>query len=84
MILSLAINTLLFFIVLNLSYIKKKMADPEYPDKPFTQLVLFPLSLGIVFTLIVDVFKGIMFYQLIIFILVAIFLYWIFFVFQKK
>lgn len=81
---SLAINTLIFFVVLNLSYLKKKREDPDYPDKTFAKLFLFPLALGIVFTLIVDVFKGVMFYQLFIFLLAALLLYWIFYVMGKK
>lgn len=78
--LSLLVNTLLFFIIFNLSYIKQKKADPHYPDKPFSKLVLFPLALGIIFTLIVDVFKGIFIYQIIIFIIAALLLYWIFYI----
>ena len=49
--LSLLVNTLLFFIIFNLSYIKQKKADPKYPDKPFSKLALFPLALGVIFTL---------------------------------
>lgn len=77
--LSLLVNTLLFFIIFNLSYIKQKKADPKYPDKPFSKLALFPLALGVIFTLIVDVFKGIFIYQIIIFIISALLLYWIFY-----
>ena len=80
---SLALNTTLFFLVLNHSYIKKKRENPAYPDKPLSQLILFPLALGVVFTLIVDVFRGFMIYQLLIFLLVAILLYWIFYVLKK-
>ena len=82
--LSLVINTLLFFLVFNVSYIKKKRENPEYPDKPLAKLILFPLALGIVFTLIVDVFKGIMLYQLLFFLVAALLLYWIFYVMSKK
>ena len=66
---SLILNTAIFFIVLNFSYIKKKRENPAYPDKPVSQLILFPLALGVVFTLIVDVFRGFMLYQLLIFLL---------------
>lgn len=82
--LSFILNTLLFFVVLNLSYLKEKRQNPDYPDKPFSKLVLFPLALGIVFTLIIDMFKGIFFYQILLFGLAALFLYWIFYVFGKK
>lgn len=79
-IISLIINTLIIFLVLNLGYIRKKRANPDYPDKPFKHLVLFPLALGIVFTLIVDGFKGVMIYQLALFAVAALLLYWIFFI----
>jgi len=68
----------------NYSYLQKKNADPEYPNRPLTKVILFPLALGIVFTLIVDGFKGIMIYQLIIFAVAAILLYWIFYVMKAK
>jgi len=83
-ILSLILNTLLFFVVFNISYINQKRLDPDYPDKPFSKLVLFPLALGIVFTLIIDMFKGIFIYQMLLFGLAALFLYWIFYVIGKK
>ncbi len=76
---SLIINVALFFLIFNLGYLKNKKANPNYPNKPFAQLVVFPLILGILFTLIVDVFKGIVFYQLIIFVIVAIILYFVFY-----
>lgn len=82
--LSLLINTILFFLVLNFSYIKQKRTDPNYPDKPFSKLVLFPLALGIIFTLIVDVFKGIFIYQIIFFLIAALLLYWIFYILNSK
>lgn len=81
---SLILNTAIFFLALNFSYIKKKRENPAYPDKPVSQLILFPLALGVVFTLIVDVFKGFMLYQLLIFLLAAILLYWIFYVLKKS
>jgi uncharacterized protein YqhQ len=71
-IISLIINTLIFFLISNWSYLQKKKADPNYPDRPFTKVVLFPLALGIVFTLIVDAFKGIIVYQLILFLVAAL------------
>ncbi len=81
---SLILNTAIFFLVLNFSYIKKKRENPAYPDKPVSQLILFPLALGVVFTLIVDVFRGFMLYQLLIFLIAAILLYWIFYVLKKS
>lgn len=76
---SLIINTLVFFFVLNISYIQSKRRNPDYPDKPFSQLVLFPLALGVVFTLIVDQFRGLMIYQLLFFLVAALMLYFIFY-----
>lgn len=83
-IVSLIINTIIIFLVLNLGYIRKKRNDPSYPDKPFKHLVLFPLALGIVFTLIVDGFKGVMIYQLALFAIAALLLYWIFYVLTAR
>lgn len=79
-IVSLIINTFIIFLVLNIGYIRKKRANPDYPDKPFSKLIIFPLALGIVFTLIVDGFKGIMIYQLALFAVAALLLYWIFYI----
>lgn len=84
LIFSLLLNITLFFTVLNLSYIKKRRLDPDYPDKPFAKLVIFPVALGTIFTLIVDAFKGIIFYQLIFFVIAAVFLYWIFYWFKPS
>ncbi len=81
---SLLINSVIFFFLLNFSYIKKKKENPNYPDKPISKLLLFPLALGIVFTLVMDVFKGIMIYQMLLFALAALLLYWIFYVLSKK
>ncbi|KUG02969.1 hypothetical protein ASZ90_019652 [hydrocarbon metagenome] len=81
---SLIINTVIFFLIINWSYLQKKKADPNYPNRPFSKFILFPLALGIVFTLIVDAFKGVMIYQLILFLVAAILLYWIFFVMNNR
>ncbi|MDD3268896.1 MAG: hypothetical protein PHX14_06200 [Syntrophomonadaceae bacterium] len=83
-IISLIINSLLFFFLLNFSYMKRKKENPNYPNKPVSQLLLFPLALGIVFTLVMDVFKGFMIYQLVLFAVAALLLYWIFYVLSKK
>lgn len=82
-IISLIVNTVLFFAILNYSYLMNKRRYPDYPDKPFAQLWLFPLCLGIIFTILVDAFKGVMYYQLILFALAAILLYWLFFKVRK-
>jgi len=77
---SLLINTALFFLLLNMGYYRRRRQDPGYPEKPFHQLYLFPLALGIVFTLIVDSFRGIVMHQMMIFLAAALLLYWIFYV----
>lgn len=82
-IISLIINTIIFFLISNWSYLQKKKSDPGYPDRPLTKVILFPLALGIVFTLIVDAFKGVIVYQLILFLVAALLLYWIFFIMNK-
>ncbi len=81
---SLIINCILFFLLFNIGYIKKRRSDPDYPDKPFSKMVVFPLALGILFTLLMDVMKGLMFYQIIIFIFAAVMLYLFFYVFNAK
>jgi hypothetical protein len=82
-IVSLIVNSVLFFVILNYSYLVNKKRDPDFPNKPFAQLWLFPLCLGIIFTILVDAFKGVIFYQFVLFALAAILLYWIFFVVRK-
>ena len=82
--LSLAFNCLLFFLLVNMGYINNRRKDPDYPEKPFSKLVLFPLALGIVFTVILDVMKGLMFFQFFIFFIVAVLLYLIFYVFNRN
>jgi hypothetical protein len=67
-----------------MGYINNRRKDPDYPEKPFSKLVLFPLALGIVFTVILDVMKGLMFFQIIIFFIVAVLLYLIFYVFNRN
>ena len=81
---SLIINCILFFLLFNIGYIKKRRSDPEHPDKPFSKLVVFPLVMGILFTLLMGVMKGIMYYQIIIFIFAALVLYYFFYVFNVK
>lgn len=78
------LNVLLFLVVLNISYIKNKHHNNNYPDKAFSKLIIFPLALGTVFTIIVDVFKGFVFYQLILFIIAAILLYWVFYFYKPR
>ncbi len=81
---SLILNTAIFFFITNWSYLQNRKADPNYPDRPWTKVIIFPLALGIVFTLIVDAFKGVMIYQLILFLIAALLLYWIFFVMNNR
>ncbi len=75
-IISLIINILLFILLLNWSYIEKRRKNPDYPIKPITQSIVFPVSLGIAYTFLVDAYKGIIYYQLILFLLVAGVLFW--------
>ena len=55
---SLIINCILFFLLFNIGYIKKRRSDPEHPDKPSVNWWFFPLVMGILFTLLMDVMKG--------------------------
>lgn len=81
---SLLINTIIFFLLVNLQYFSRRRQDPNYPRKPFIKMVMFPVALGVAFTLLFDIIKGFMFYQLIIFGLVAGFLYWLFYVAGRR
>lgn len=84
MALSLIIYCLIFFLIFNWSYIQKKRQDPNYPDRSLDQLVLFPVILGVAFTLIARIFRGIFLYQTLLFLLTAALLYWGFFLAKKK
>jgi len=77
---SLLINILIFFLLVNLQYFSRKRQDPNYPKKSLVKMLAFPLALGIAFTVLFDVIKGFMIYQLLIFSIVAGFLYWLFYV----
>ncbi len=81
---SLILNTTIFFLIFNMGYLRRRRQDPTCAQKPFHQMYLFPLALGIVFTLIVDSFRGIVMYQMIIFLAAALLLYWIFFVMSAR
>lgn len=74
---SLVINTMAFLLVFNWSYIQKKRVDPNYPSKPIAKSVLFPVGLGIAFTILVDAYKGIIYYQFLLFLAVAAVLFWV-------
>ncbi|HWP98291.1 MAG TPA: hypothetical protein VN426_15705 [Syntrophomonadaceae bacterium] len=84
MALSLILYCLIFFLIINWSYIQKKRQDPDCPDRPLDQLVLFPVALGVAFTLIARIFRGIFLYQTVLFLLTAALLYWVFFLAKKK
>jgi len=77
---SLLMNVAVFFLLVNIQYFNRKRNEPDYPKKPLVKMVLFPVALGVAFTVLFDIIKGFMFYQLIIFGLVAGFLYWLFYV----
>ena len=82
--LSFVLNTVIFFLLLNRGYLKRRRQDPGYPQKPISRMVLFPISLGIVFTLLMDTFRGIVYYQFVLFMVAALLLYWIFYIMAKK
>ncbi|MGE5390342.1 MAG: hypothetical protein ACM3PE_04685 [Deltaproteobacteria bacterium] len=81
---SLGINIVIFFLLVNLHYFNRKRQDPNYPKKSLTKMIIFPVMLGIAFTALFDIMKGFMFYQLLIFGLVAGFLYWLFYVAGRR
>ncbi|HRY13101.1 MAG TPA: hypothetical protein P5309_05980 [Syntrophomonadaceae bacterium] len=74
-----AINSIIFLLIFNWSYIQKRRVDPNYPPKPIAQSILFPLGLAVAFTMLVDAYRGVMYYQLIMFLLVAALLFWMFY-----
>jgi len=76
---SLAINTVIFLLIFNWSYLQKRRTDPQHPPKPIAQSLLFPIGLAIAFTLLVDAYRGIMYYQLMMFLLVTVVLVWKFY-----
>lgn len=84
MALSLVFYCLIFFLIINWSYIEKKRKNPDYPDRSIQQLVVFPVILGVAFTFIARIFKGIFIYQTLLFVLAAALLYWVFFLAKKK
>ena len=81
--LSMLINTCVFLLLFNWSYLNKRKTNPNHPPKPVAQSLLFPIALAVVFTLLVDSYRGIMYYQLILFLLVGGFLFWIFYIKKK-
>lgn len=84
MLFSLVFNVLLFFLLINWNYLGEKRKNPDHPDRPLSLLVGLPLALGLVFTLINRVFKVMFLYQIIIFIVLAALIYWVFFFPKKK
>lgn len=81
---SLALNILVFFLLFNWSYLQKRRTYPDYPQKPLTQFIVFPMLLGIAYTVLVDAYKGIFYYQMILFLVVAGVLFWKLFGFKKN
>ena len=73
---SLAINIFVFLLLFNWSYIQNRRKNPDYPPKPMSRSLMFPVSLGIAYTLLVDMYKGIFYYQLFLFLIVAAVLFW--------
>jgi len=74
--LSFLLNTLVFILLFNWSYIQKRRVNPDCPRKPIARSLIFPVALGIAYTLLVDMYKGIFFYQLFLFLIVGLVLFW--------
>ena len=75
---SFLVNALIFFVIFNFSYFQQKWANPNYPNKPLKKMLYFPLTLALLFSLIINAFKGFFLYQLVLFILALLFAYWLF------
>lgn len=84
MLFSLVFNVLLFFLLINWNYLGEKRRNPDCPDRPLSLLVGLPLALGLVFTLVNRVFRVMFIYQIVIFIVLAALIYWVFFLLKKK
>lgn len=82
--LSLILNSLLFFLLLNWSYLGERRRNPNTPERPLSLLVAYPLVLGVIFTLIGRLFKTLFIYQTLIFLIVAVLIYWVFFKSKKN
>lgn len=81
---SLIFNSLLFFLLFNWSYLGERRRNPNTPERPLSFLVGYPLVLGVIFTLIGRLFKTLFIYQTLIFIIVAVLIYWVFFKSKKN
>lgn len=75
-IISLLVNITVFLLIFNWSYIMKRRKLPNYPSGSVGRTILLPISLGIAYTFLIDVYKGIFYYQLFLFFIVAGFLFW--------
>ncbi len=73
---SLLINILVFLMLFNWSYIRNRRDNPDYPSQPISRSLILPISLGIAYTLLIDMYKGIFYYQLFMFLIVAAVLIW--------
>ena len=80
---SLVLNCLVFWVLLNLGWWVERRQRTDARPRPLTQTLLLPLALGVGLT-IVDSLRLAFFYQLLVFIIVAILLYWLFSIFLKK
>lgn len=78
------LNCYLFFMLFNLSYFRQRKEDPYYPEKPLSKLLFVPTFIAIVFTLLLDVMKGMMIYNVLLFVIIAAVIYLIFYVFGGK
>jgi lipoprotein signal peptidase len=81
---SLIINVLVFLLLFNWSYIQNRRENSDYPVKPISRSLMLPISLGIAYTLLVDMYKGLFYYQLLLFFIVAGVLFWKFYGWKKK
>ncbi|NLV15726.1 MAG: hypothetical protein GXY50_00760 [Syntrophomonadaceae bacterium] len=78
---NLAMNSLIFFVILNVG---KWFSNRKRPDaQPVSYSFLPPLVLGMALTL-ADSLRIAFIWQLVLFIIIAILIYWLFYVFMKK
>ena len=79
--LSFVINALIFLLVFNLGFSDKKKKNHQ--TRSLSKTLFFPLALAVAFTLLIDIFKGLFVLQILLFLMVAALLYYIFFIFNK-
>ncbi|QGT99280.1 hypothetical protein SYNTR_0687 [Candidatus Syntrophocurvum alkaliphilum] len=81
---SFLVYSIIFLTIFNYSYLKEKKENPNIPKKPISKAFWFPVSLALAFTIIVDAMKFFFIFNIIIFLVVGVVLYWLFNFYSKR